>query len=238
MTGSDQITETWKPIPGAGYYEASDRGHVRSIDRTIDGRFYKGVVLKLREDGDGYLVVNITMDDRTRKHGASVARLVLLTFDPDGYREGLQACHGPGGQKDNSVLNLRWDTDEANRQEALQVRLANHPPKPKPVKVCPRCKREHGGKGQNCHECVVGLGVSAALMLANGVPLDQVSARLDYPPAGLFNLAVRYGGARVVIVQAKVMRSEPDSGHAPSRKPWLRSVLIRAQTWLADSDAE
>src|SRR5215468_1391435 len=125
MTDSDVKTETWKPIPGARYYEASDLGNIRSVDRTIRsanhpmGRFYEGRVLKLRSDPDGYLRVNYTDDDRVRHHNESVARLVLMAFDPDGYEEGHEACHGPGGRADNRLVNLRWDTSEANRKEAL-----------------------------------------------------------------------------------------------------------------------
>ena len=242
MTVSDMRTETWKPVPGAGYYEASDLGHIRSVDRTIAGRFYKGVVLKPREDGDGYLVVNITYDGGERKHGMSVARLVLLTHAPEGYAPGLEACHGPGGQKDNRLPNLRWDTKDANREEALGVRLANRPPQPKPPKTCPRCGSEHRGKGQNCHECVAGLGVTAAVMLADEVPLDKVAAELDYPPVGCFNLAVRYGGLRCYILH--IIEDEVNAalrttgGDAESPQRWSRRVINRAKTWLADSDAQ
>ena len=91
----------WKPFPDARDYEASHRGKVQSLDRTKNGRFHKGIVLKLREDGDGYLVFNYTDDENVRHHNVSVARMVLLAHDPDGYFEGAQACHGPGGQKDN-----------------------------------------------------------------------------------------------------------------------------------------
>jgi len=228
MTDSDQRAETWKPVPGAAYYQASDRGHVRSVDRTIGGRDYKGVVLKPREDGDGYLVVNITYDGGERKHGVSVARLVLLAHAPEGHRPGLEACHGPGGQKDNRLVNLRWDTKDANREEALGLRLLNSPPKARPPKTCPRCGAEHRGKGQNCHDCVAGLGVMAASMLSSGMMLDVAAAELEYPPAGVYNLAVRYGGLRAVI--------EPAAGNVPSPEPWLHRVLNRWKTWLADSD--
>jgi len=75
-------------------------------------------------------------------------------------------------------------------------------------------------------------------MLAAGMMLDKVADELQYPPVGVFNLAVRHGGARVVADQAPVTRSEPDSGHAESRDSWSRRVLIRWRAWLADSDAE
>jgi len=245
MTVSDQQTETWKPIPAAGYYEASDQGRIRSVDRTIDGRFYEGKVLKPREDGDGYLVVNYTDDDRVRHHGAAVARLVLLAHDPDGYAPGLEACHGPGGRKDNRRVNLRWDTDEANRMEALEVRRQNAPPKP--VKTCPRCGAQHRGRGQNCHECVVRLGVAATAMLVDGKPPDTIAADLEYPFAAAFNLAVKYGGLRVhagpcprlVVVEDEVNAAARDARRdAPSPQPWLLRVINRARGSRQNSDAQ
>ena len=229
MTVSEQQAEKWLPVPGAGYYEASDRGHVRSVDRTIGGRFYKGVVLKPREDADGYLRVNITNDRGERQHNESVARLVLMAHDPEGYRPGLHACHGPNGKRDNRLTELRWDTPEANRMEALAVRLENSPPKPKPPKVCPRCGRAHDGKGRNCPACVDGLASVAAGMLAAGVMLDTVSEELAYPPAACYNLAVRRGYLRVTVTEA-----HPDYVPSPPRR--LRSVLFRWQASRQNSD--
>jgi hypothetical protein len=234
MTDSDTRTETWKPVPGAGYYMVSDRGGVRSITHTTKGRLFEGIALRPRRDGDGYLVVNITYDEPVgRKHGVSVARLVLLAHDPDGYAPGLEVCHGPGGQQDNRYPeNLRWDTKEANRDDWRR----DNPPKPKPPKVCPRCHREHRGKGKNCHECVVRLGIDAADLLADGVLLDQAEAALEYPAAALFTLAVRYGGARVVVNRDATV-SEPTPGHVPSLESQLHRAIIRWKAWRGNSDA-
>jgi hypothetical protein len=203
MTVSDIRTEVWKPIPGAAWYQASNRGRIRSIDRTIAGRPYPGVVLKPREDGDGYLVVNITYDGGERKHGVSVARLVLLAHDPDGCKPGLQACHGPGGQKDNRwPENLRWDTDEANRADWRR----DNPPQPKPAKRCVRCRGEFKGNGYRCHPCVVEIGLEAASLLEKGVRLKDATERLGYPVTpdgldGLHKLARQYGGYGLPVSQ-------------------------------------
>jgi hypothetical protein len=221
----------WLPLPGAGYYEASHRGKVRSVDRTKNGRAYLGVVLKLREDGDGYLVFNYTDDAGVRHHNVSVARTVLLAHDPGGYREGLQACHGPGGQRDNRwPENLRWDTSDANREEALAARLANTPPKVRPPKACPRCAREHQGKGRNCPDCVDGLARASARLLAAGTMLDKVAGELEYPPAACYNLAVRRGYLRVTLSEA-----HPD--YVPSPPPRLRRVLFWRDGPRRTSDA-
>jgi len=203
MTDSDIQTETWKPIPGAKDYLVSDQGRIRSLPRTKNGRFYEGRdPLKLREDGDGYLMFNYTDDEGVRHHNVSVARTVLLAHDPDGYRPGLQACHSPaapdgsGGRKDNRLVKLRWDTEDANREEALALRLVNTPPKVKPPKVCPRCGAEHAERGRNCRACFEGIGVQFAQLLADGVPPEKAAERVDYPLNGALNLAVRYGGLR------------------------------------------
>jgi hypothetical protein len=239
MTVSDQRTGEWLPFPDAKDYQASHRGKVRSLDRHRHGRFYKGVVLKLREDGDGYLVFNYTDDAGVRHTNASVARTVLLAHDPGGYRPGLQACHGPGGQKDNRwPENLRWDTPEANREEALAVRLERNPPQPKPPKVCPRCGAQHRDRGRNCHVCVVQLGVQAARLRAAGVTFREAGDRLGYPPDGLDVLAERYGGLRFHVDEAAVTGRDHPGRHAPSHQGRLRSVLFRRGPSRQNSDAQ
>ena len=235
----------WKAFPDAQDYQVSHRGKVRSLDRRRHGREYKGIVLKLREDGDGYLVFNYTDDEIVRHHNVSMGRTVLLAHDPDGYFEGAQACHGPGGQKDNRwPENLRWDTPDANREEALAVRLERNPPKPpKPPKVCPRCSKEHRDRGRNCHECVVQLGVQAARLRAAGVSFREAGDRLGYPPDGLDVLAERYGGLRYIIDAHEVAHlglSTPSaagkSGDRESHRRWLRRVLIRREASRQNSD--
>jgi len=223
VTVSEQQAEKWLPVPGAGYYEASDRGHVRSVDRTIGGRFYKGVVLKPREDADGYLRVNITNDRGERQHNESVARLVLMAHDPEGYRPGLHACHGPNGKRDNRLTELRWDTPEANRMEALAVRLENSPPKPKPPKVCPRCGAEHAEKGKNCRACFEGIGVEFARLLVDGVPPEEAADRVGYPLNGALNLALRYGGLRFV-TEAGLNVMLRGASHAEKPRRWRNAM--------------
>ena len=219
--------ETWKPIPGAADYEASDLGHIRSLDRERNGRFYRGVVLKPREDADGYLRVNITNDRGERQHNESVARLVLMAHDPEGYRPGLHACHGPNGRRDNRLTELRWDTPEANRVEALEVRLANNPPQPKPPKTCPRCGAQHRDRGRNCHPCVMKIGTDTTRMLVDeGMRLDRIQEELEYPAVGLINLAVIYGGLRFY-----------REGYAPSPRRRSLSVFFRRGASRQNSDA-
>lgn len=230
----------WKAVPGARDYESCPGGHVRSLPREKNGRTYPGTYpepMKLREDGDGYLVFNYTDDDGVRHTNASVARVTLMTHDP-AWRPWLQACHGPGGQKDNRFPgNIRTDTADANRQEALETRLANNPPKPKPPKVCPRCGAEHWEKGKNCRACFEGIGVRGARLLADGVGPEKVAEHLDYPLAGVLNLAVRYGGLRFVIEdELNAMLRAASHSASPARR--LRRVLFRREASRQNSDAQ
>jgi hypothetical protein len=196
MTDSDVRVETWKPIPGAGYYMASDLGNVRSITHTTKGRLFEGRELKPRRDSDGYLVVNITYDGGVRVHGVSVARLVLLAHAGEPKPGEGQACHGPGGQRDNRYPeNLRWDTDEANREEWWR----DNAPPPKPAKVCLRCGGPVPGSGLRCHPCVEAIGVESARLLAAGTRLKAVAEKVGYPVTvdgldGVHRLARLYGG--------------------------------------------
>ena len=232
-----ECDHAWKAIPGASDYENCPGGHVRSLPRAKNGRTYPGTYpepMKLREDGDGYLVFNYTDDDGVRHTNASVARVTLMTHDP-AWRPWLQACHGPGGQKDNRFpQNIRTDTADANRQEALELRMANNPAKPKPARTCPACGKEHRDRGRRCHACVVELGVRGARLLADGVPLEDAAGELDYDPRHLLTLAVKYGGLRFVI-EDELNAMLRAAGHRESR---LRRVLSRRGPSRQNSDAQ
>ena len=110
--------ETWKDIPGyENYYQVSNMGRVRSLDRTVefsDGRkrFYKGKVLSPRMR-DGYKYVTLTMKDR--KKTFKISQLVAMAFlghKPDGYK--LVVDHINGNRSDDRVDNLRVVTNRAN----------------------------------------------------------------------------------------------------------------------------
>lgn len=220
MTDSDVKAEAWAPFHDAKYYQADAlSGRVRSLDRTLKGRFYPETVLKPRPDGDGYLRINYRDDNGVRQEGASVARCVLMAHDPGGYFPGAEACHGDGGRQDNRLANLRWDTSEANREEALAVRLERNPPKPKPLKVCARCGAGHDRQGKNCLRCMVQIGADGTDLILSGMRPEKVEKELAYPFIGVFNLAVTHGGLRFY-----------REGYPPSPPPKKRrslSVLFR-----------
>lgn len=109
--------ERWLPIVTyEGYYEVSDLGGVRSVDRTvrrIDGvvQTIKGALLSPMTDNDGRRVISLYKNNK--RTARKVHQLVLEAFvgpRPDG----MEGCHNNGNPSDNRVENLRWDTPSNN----------------------------------------------------------------------------------------------------------------------------
>lgn len=119
MTGA----ENWLPIPGwEGFYEVSDMGRVRSVDRMVANAvstyLRRGCVLRANSTQGGYLTVMLWRNSQSQRF--TIHKLVLTTFvgpRPLGY----EGCHGPGGQRDNSLANLRWDTVSANKLDTVRA---------------------------------------------------------------------------------------------------------------------
>lgn len=115
--------EEWRPVPGlAGWYEVSDQGRVRSLDRTLHdviGRTYRlaGRLLTPcpRRKDKGHLSVLLSRGGRVRN--ALVHRLVLEAFVGP-CPPGMVACHQNDVATDNRLANLRWDTHKANVEDS------------------------------------------------------------------------------------------------------------------------
>lgn len=153
--------EIWKPVVGyEGYYEVSNMGRVRSVDRIIhrsDGRtrIAKARILKPFGSKYGHLELKLYRDANV--NNCQVHRLVLEAFVgrcPDG----MECCHNNGIADDNRLENLRWDTPSANQYDS--VRHGTHVAARKT-----HCKNGHpltpgnyyirNNGGRNCKQCVV-----------------------------------------------------------------------------------
>lgn len=126
--------EIWKDIPSwRGYYQASDLGNIRSLNRYTQGnnskRHIKGRVLKQRlNKGDGGLYVNLSVNSKQRV--LQVHRLIAEAFYGP-CPEGMECCHNDGDHINNKLNNLRWDTKANNEldkeKHGTRCRGDNHP---------------------------------------------------------------------------------------------------------------
>lgn len=111
--------EIWKSIPNyERYYEASNLGKIRSLDREIPSKKIgytvlkvKGRVLKPSLDKDGYKRVVLCKD--TIKQYCRVNVLVGLTFIPNPNNL-PQVNHINNIRIDNRIENLEWGNHQTN----------------------------------------------------------------------------------------------------------------------------
>ncbi len=115
--------ERWRAIPGwEGFYEVSDKGRVRSVERIVPhGKVgtvrIRSRVLKQGAHRAGHLWVELCgpQGSGTRQ----VHQLVLEAFVGP-KPEGMLTCHGDGNPQNNHLSNLRWGTQTDNMRDAIQ----------------------------------------------------------------------------------------------------------------------
>lgn len=127
------INELWKDIINfEGYYQVSNHGRVRSLDRYVVAnkngglKLLKGKIMKLTKakgrNNDGYLVVNLRKKGKNKVLG--VHRLVAEAFvdNPNNYPI---PNHKDGNKENNFSDNLEWTTYSQNNQHAIDMKLRN-----------------------------------------------------------------------------------------------------------------
>lgn len=120
--------ETWRSVPGyEGYYEVSDLGRVRSLDRIVPSRpgrtrFAKGKLvgdaLSSAQNVTQYRVV--TLHRSGRRPIQRKVHVLVLEAHVGPRPTGCFGCHSNGDALDNRLENLRWDTPAGNVQDAIQ----------------------------------------------------------------------------------------------------------------------
>lgn len=113
------MSEIWKPVVGyEGFYEVSNLGRVRSLDRYLPNRWGNGeklvkgrILTQKTEKKGGYLRVHLRVAPLSKEF--LVHRLVAEAFipNPDNLP---QIDHINTNRTDNKVENLRWCTAKEN----------------------------------------------------------------------------------------------------------------------------
>lgn len=120
--------EAWESVVGfEGYYQVSNSGQVRSVDRTVSHkgatrqkvRSYKGQLLTPRQTR-GYVRVSLTKEGK--EWNKQVHRLVAIAFIPN-HENKPQVNHIDGVKSNNNVENLEWATSQENCVHAHETGL-------------------------------------------------------------------------------------------------------------------
>ena len=118
----------WKDVVGyEGYYEVSNTGLVRSVDRTVKSRWgtpkkLKGKPMKTYTNRYGYEMIILTCLGKQKHH--SIHQMVGKAFMEN--PESLETInHKDGNKLNNFVDNLEWMSFKENRAHAYTTGLAS-----------------------------------------------------------------------------------------------------------------
>lgn len=116
--------EIWKDIKEyEGIYQISNFGRVKSLYRTIKGRWGETIVkqkiLKPVKDKDGYLIVTLCNNGNQRTH--RIHRLVAVAF-LDNINNFPFINHKDENKQNNCVDNLEWCTAKYNTNYGSSIK--------------------------------------------------------------------------------------------------------------------
>ena len=121
------MIEEWKDIEGYTDYMVSNLGRVKSLNyRKTD----KEQVLKNKIDKDGYLLVNLYKNGKSKTF--KIHRLVAQAFIPNSDNKPF-IDHINTNRSDNRVENLRWVTHKENMNNDLTLIKCSKSKKAKPI---------------------------------------------------------------------------------------------------------
>lgn len=157
------MSEQWLPVVGwEGFYEVSDHGQVRSVDRVIEHphtrtrKICGRVLVPFEHQDSGYQQVSLCRGGQ--QFDVLIHRLVLEAFVGP-CPPGQEGCHYNDVGSDNRLGNLRWDTPSANKRDSVRngthrnARKTRCPSghdysdentriKPDGSRICRRCHRD------------------------------------------------------------------------------------------------
>jgi hypothetical protein len=114
------MIEEWRDVVGyEGFYQVSDLGRVRSLDRLDSlGRPVRGRIRKQIFQTAGYLSLYLSRDGINSMR--LVHQIVLETFVGPRPNETFDACHENDDKTNNTLKNLRWDTKKENNADRVR----------------------------------------------------------------------------------------------------------------------
>lgn len=114
--------ENWKDVPGyEGFYQASENGHIRSVDRIDSGNQHrKSVLMKpVLARKTGYFQVKLSTG-LGRCKIMLWHRVVALTFIPN-IENKRCVNHIDADKSNNKVINLEWCTHKENTHHGIKL---------------------------------------------------------------------------------------------------------------------
>ena len=117
------MSEIWKDVRGfEGFYQVSNKGRVRSLDRVVEYRNHvphktKGKILSSGKCR-GYNTIGLHKNGKV--YECRVARLVAIHFieNPNGYP---QVNHKDEDHSNDNADNLEWCTQEYNNSYGTKI---------------------------------------------------------------------------------------------------------------------
>lgn len=120
--------EVWKDIKGyQGYYQVSNFGRVKSLDRIVtysDKKVHslKGKILKPMITKHGYETVDLRKNQKRKT--SKIHRLVAIAFLKN-KKNKPQVNHIDGVKTNNNLSNLEWVNNSENIRHAYKKGLIN-----------------------------------------------------------------------------------------------------------------
>ena len=119
--------EIWKPINDyEGYYEASNKGHIRSVERLVNckngKRLSPATILKPSLGQWGY--EQVTLRKEGSKKTVRVNRIIARTFIPNPNNL-PQVNHIDGNKTNNNVENLEWCDASHNMKHCFNNHMSD-----------------------------------------------------------------------------------------------------------------
>lgn len=121
------MCEIWKYLDGkySNYYQISNIGNIRSLDRYVNGRYgkqlKKGILMKPYISNWGYKCIRLHTP--IRKH-VSLHVLIAKAFIPNPHGL-LVVDHVDGNKLNNNINNLEWVTQSENMNRSVKLGLSH-----------------------------------------------------------------------------------------------------------------